>query len=104
MAGLGFGSRPYDKAAGGVTPENSPPRGGRPTIAMGGDMTERDLRVAICDVGRRLHDRGFVAAWDGNISARLPDGTVLCTPTMCPKGRLEPNGLCVVDGDGRQVR
>jgi L-fuculose-phosphate aldolase len=66
-------------------------------------MTDRELRSAICEVGRRLHDRGFVAAWDGNISARLPGGSFLCTPTMCSKGRLGPNTLCVVDGDGRQL-
>jgi L-fuculose-phosphate aldolase len=67
-------------------------------------MGEQELREAICDVGRRLHDRGFVAAWDGNISARLPDGSFLCTPTMCSKGRLTPDGLCVVDDTGRQLR
>lgn len=66
-------------------------------------MGERELREAICDVGRRLHDRGFVAAWDGNISARLADGTFLCTPTMCSKGRLRPEELCVVDAAGRQL-
>src|SRR6478672_4274727 len=65
-------------------------------------MGERELREAICDVGRRLHDRGFVAAWDGNISARLPDGACLCTPTMCSKGRLRCDELCVVDDTGRQ--
>ncbi|HEY1381354.1 MAG TPA: class II aldolase/adducin family protein, partial [Gemmataceae bacterium] len=66
-------------------------------------MGERELREAVCDVGRRLHDRGFVAAWDGNISARLGDGTFLCTPTMCPKGRLRPEELCVVDAAGGQL-
>src|SRR5882757_107342 len=66
-------------------------------------MGERELRDAICDVGRRLHDRGFVAAWDGNISARLPDGSFLCSPTMCSKGRLTPESLCVVDDAGRQL-
>ncbi len=65
-------------------------------------MGERELREAICDVGRRLHYRGFVAAWDGNISARLPDGTFLCSPTMCSKGHLTPDCLCVVDAAGRQ--
>ena len=55
-------------------------------------------------MGRRLHDRGFVAAWDGNISARLPAGSVLCSPTMCSKGRLTPDGLCVVDHTGRQLQ
>jgi L-fuculose-phosphate aldolase len=66
-------------------------------------MNERELREAICDVGRRLHERGFVAAWDGNISARLPDGSFLCSPTMCSKGRLTPESLCIVDDAGRQL-
>jgi L-fuculose-phosphate aldolase len=65
-------------------------------------MGEQELRETICDVGRRLHDRGFVAAWDGNISARLRDGTFLCTPTMCSKGRLQCEELCVVDAAGNQ--
>jgi L-fuculose-phosphate aldolase len=66
-------------------------------------MDERQLREAICDVGRRLHERGFVAAWDGNISARRPGGAFLCTPTMCSKGRLIPDELCTVDEAGRQL-
>jgi L-fuculose-phosphate aldolase len=66
-------------------------------------MDEQDLREAICDVGRRLHDRGFVAAWDGNISSRLADGSFICTPTMCSKGRLRPDELCVVDETGNLV-
>jgi L-fuculose-phosphate aldolase len=66
-------------------------------------MGGRELREAICDAGRRLHERGFVAAWDGNISHRLPDGTFLCTPTLCPKGRLKPDELCTVDAEGRQL-
>jgi L-fuculose-phosphate aldolase len=63
-------------------------------------MEERELREAICDVGRRLHDREFVAAWNGNISARLTGASFLCTPTMCSKGRLRAEELCVVDADG----
>lgn len=66
-------------------------------------MEERELREEICDVGRRLHDRGFVAAWDGNISARLANDSFLCTPTMCSKGRLRPSDLCIVDGAGRKL-
>jgi L-fuculose-phosphate aldolase len=66
-------------------------------------MGERELREAVCDAGRRLHERGFVAAWDGNISHRLPDGSFLCTPTLCPKGRLKPDELCTVDAASRQL-
>jgi len=63
-------------------------------------MDERKLREEICEIGKRLHDRGFVAAWDGNISARLDYGRFLCTPTMCSKGRLIPDELCIVNDEG----
>ncbi len=57
---------------------------------------------AICRTGRWLCQRGFVAATEGNLSCRLPNGHVLCTPTMVNKGQLTPQDLCEVDLDGRQ--
>jgi L-fuculose-phosphate aldolase len=66
-------------------------------------MDDRELRAAICSIGRRMHDRGLIAAWDGNISARLADGNFLCTPTMVSKGLVKPDELCVVDGQCRQI-
>lgn len=54
------------------------------------DMTEQELKRAICDVGHRLWQLGFVAANDGNISVRLPDGNFLVTPTGVSKADLTP--------------
>ena len=65
---------------------------------------EEALRAAVCEVGRALWQRGMVAANDGNLSVRLPDGTVLCTPTGVSKGFLTPDMLTVVDGDGSVLR
>ncbi|MEQ8821315.1 MAG: class II aldolase/adducin family protein [Sumerlaeia bacterium] len=62
-----------------------------------------DIRDAICEVGRRLWHRGFVANNDGNISFRLDENTVLATPTMISKGFLTPHDLVLVDLDGNQV-
>lgn len=62
--------------------------------------TERELREAICEVGRMLYDRGFVAAGDGNISARLADGSLLATPTMVCKGRMTPEMIVHCKADG----
>lgn len=55
-------------------------------------MTDYELSQAqaICDIGRKLWQLGFVAANDGNISVRLPDGTFLTTPTGVSKSILEP--------------
>ncbi len=49
-----------------------------------------DIKEAICDVGHRLWQLGFVAANDGNISVKLPDGTILTTPTGTSKSILKP--------------
>lgn len=64
---------------------------------------EAELRAQICDIGRNLWNRGMVAANDGNISARLPDGTILCTPTGVSKGYLTPKMLPVVDLEGAVI-
>jgi L-fuculose-phosphate aldolase len=67
-------------------------------------MNERQLREQICEIGRRVYAKGFAAANDGNISVRLNEREVLCTPTMVSKGFLKPENLCVVDYDGKQLR
>ena len=61
------------------------------------------VRKEICEIGRRMYDRGFVAANDGNISYRLGGGRYLCTPTGVSKGFLAPDMICVVDGEGKQI-
>jgi L-fuculose-phosphate aldolase len=62
--------------------------------------TESELRETICEIGRMLYERGFVAAGDGNISARLADGTLLATPTMVCKGRMRPEMVVRCRPDG----
>jgi L-fuculose-phosphate aldolase len=62
----------------------------------------QELKQAICEIGARIYQRGFAAANDGNISIRLNDSEVLCTPTMHGKGNLQPSDLCVVDMEGNQ--
>lgn len=64
---------------------------------------ETALRRQICEIGRNLWNRGMVAANDGNISARLPDGRILCTPTGVSKGYLTEDVLPVVALDGTVV-
>src|SRR5205823_2595903 len=46
--------------------------------------TERQHRRDIVSFGRALHERGYVAAMDGNLSVRLGENRILATPTaMC---------------------
>jgi L-fuculose-phosphate aldolase len=63
----------------------------------------QQLKEALCEIGRRVYERGYVAANAGNLSCRLCEGEVLCTPTMQSKGFLRPEDLCVVDMEGRQI-
>jgi L-fuculose-phosphate aldolase len=61
------------------------------------------LKLEICDIGRRIYNKGFAAGNDGNISCRLGPNEVLCTPTMVSKGFLKPEDLCTVDMEGKQL-
>ena len=69
----------------------------------GGFMGEWKLREEMCEVGRRVYNKGFAAANDGNISYRLDENRVLCTPTRVSKGFMKPDDLCIVDLEGNQV-
>lgn len=67
-------------------------------------MAEAEIDIfkeALVKTCRRLADRGFVAATDGNLSARLPDGRVLVTPSARNKADVELEELIVVGMDGK---
>jgi L-fuculose-phosphate aldolase len=66
-------------------------------------INEYKLKEQICEIGRRVYAKGFAAANDGNISYRLNDREVLCTPTMVCKGFMKPEDLCKVDYEGKQI-
>src|ERR1700682_3127828 len=61
------------------------------------------LKEEFCDIGRRIYAKGFAAGNDGNISHRLGENEVLCTPTMICKGFMKPDDLCTVDMQGKQL-
>jgi L-fuculose-phosphate aldolase len=66
-------------------------------------INEYKLKELICEIGRRVYAKGFAAANDGNISIRLNDREILCTPTMVSKGFMKPEDLCKVDYEGKQL-
>jgi L-fuculose-phosphate aldolase len=51
-----------------------------------------------------IYQKQYVAAQDGNISARLPDGTIMCTPTRCNKGFAKAEDMIVIDAKGNKLR
>ena len=57
-------------------------------------MNVHKLKQEICDIGRRIYNRGFAAANDGNITYRIGENEVLCTPTMISKGFMKPEDIC----------
>lgn len=58
------------------------------------------FRMEIIDVGRKLWERQYVDGNGGNISVRLGQRYVLCTPTMMSKRDMEPADICLSDLDG----
>lgn len=62
---------------------------------------EAESRKLIVEAGRRLYDRFFIAANDGNISCRLGSGEILVTPTQVSKGDLTPEDILKVDAAGQ---
>jgi L-fuculose-phosphate aldolase len=61
------------------------------------------IKQEICQIGDRIYRKGFAAANDGNISCRVGENQVVCTPTLVCKGFLKPDDLCVVDMEGNQI-
>ena len=61
---------------------------------------EQEARELILEVGRRLYQRGFVAANDGNISVMTAPGVLWATPTGVSKGFMTADMLVRTDLDG----
>ena len=61
------------------------------------------LKERICEIGRRLYLKNFVDGNGGNITIRVGDDLVLCTPTLISKGYMKPDDLCLVDLKGNQL-
>jgi len=66
-------------------------------------VSEYKMKQQLCDIGRRIWLKGFCAGNEGNHSYRMGPNRFLCTPTGISKGNLNPEDICVVDGDGKQI-
>lgn len=62
-----------------------------------------ELKRRICDIGRRLWVKDYTDGNGGNITVRVGDNLVLCTPTLICKGFMTPADICLIDLDGRQL-
>jgi L-fuculose-phosphate aldolase len=61
--------------------------------------TVRDQRSQIVRYAHLVYEKGWVANHDGNLTARLPRGRYLSTPTATSKGDVDESKLIVVDRD-----
>jgi len=63
-------------------------------------MTDDQARKQIIDIGRRMYEKNFVAANDGNISCRVALDEIWATPTGVSKGFMEEEQLVKLRLDG----
>ena len=61
---------------------------------------ENQLRDEMCLLARSMFERGLTPGSTGNLSARLPDGGFLVTPTNASFGFLDPDRLSRLDDRG----
>lgn len=67
-------------------------------------MSEPAMRRALVRYSQAMHQAGWVANHDGNLSARLPAGDrFICTPTAFSKADVGLEDLLVVGADGTRV-
>ena len=62
-----------------------------------------DLKLQMCEIGRRLWKRAYVDGNGGNIAIRVGEDIVLCTPTLVSKGFMQPEDMGLVDFEGNQL-
>lgn len=70
-------------------------------IAKMNNLTE--LKSQLCDVCHTAWQLGWVAANDGNVSARVDANTLLCTPSGVSKREITPEMLILTDMEGNLI-
>jgi L-fuculose-phosphate aldolase len=66
-------------------------------------ILEHELRQEMVRIGRLMWERGYVAATDGNLSARLGPNRLLVTASGLSKGFLTADDLVTIQLDGQPV-
>ena len=64
-------------------------------------LSDYEAKEAIIEIGRRMYNRNFVAANDGNITCRVGDNEIWTTPTGVSKGFMTADMLVKVDMEGK---
>ena len=62
-----------------------------------------DIKEKMAEVCRRLWQKGFVAANDGNVSVKVAENRYLATETAISKADVTPDNIGLIDGDGKII-
>ena len=66
-------------------------------------MNEAQARRALVHYSIQSYRSGWVANHDGNLSVRINDDRIVCTPTAFSKAVVTLEDLVVVDGNGKKI-
>lgn len=61
------------------------------------------VKRQMVEMGRRLYKREYVDGNGGNLSVRVAKDLVLCSPTLCSKGFMTEDDICLVDMEAGQL-
>ncbi|MGZ9586928.1 class II aldolase/adducin family protein [Paenibacillus marinisediminis] len=64
-------------------------------------LSDFEAKKMICEIGRRMYNKNFVAANDGNITIKTGPNTIWATPTGVSKGFMTPDMLVKLDLSGK---
>ena len=67
---------------------------------MGDYKDDRQARELLVEIGRRMYEKNYVAANDGNLSLRISGDAVWATPTGISKGFMNANDMVLLRLDG----
>src|SRR5437667_2464289 len=67
-------------------------------------VSEDQYRVGITRFCQLIYEQGDVASTDGNISARVPDGQIMCTTTISNKGFLKREDMVIIDMKAQKIK
>jgi L-fuculose-phosphate aldolase len=62
-----------------------------------------ELKQRMVDIGKRMWAREYTDGNGGNLTIRVGDNLVLCTPTLVSKGFMTLEQMCLVDMEGVQL-
>ncbi|MCF8414499.1 MAG: class II aldolase/adducin family protein [Melioribacteraceae bacterium] len=63
-------------------------------------MTAKEELAKVCNL---VYEKGYVAAFDGNLSIRVGSNRILITPSGKNKGEIKPDDLLLIDLSGNTI-